>query len=89
MHHDWLLAGAAAHLVLDAFNHIDNVVAKFLSFANDVHIENAGLVFVFLVVDTLDVLAAQNVSVIVDFALLVEVLYQVGFVHLFDVAQQI
>ena len=57
--------------VAEGVDYVDNVVACAFEVGDDVHVVDACLVLVFSVVDVLDVLRAEAVAHVVDFALFV------------------
>ena len=60
-----------AELIAYRIDDIDDIVARFLEIADDIHIVDAGLILVMLVVDVLDIGASENVAHVVDLAFLV------------------
>ena len=77
----------AAEDVFEGVNDVDDVVAGAFDVADEVHVVDAGLVFIAVFVDVVDVAAAQEVSHVVDFAFLVVGGHQVGAVDVFDVVE--
>ncbi len=67
----------ATHLFINTVNHVDDIVAQFLTLAHDVHIEDASLIRLLLLADILNVLGAELIAVVVDLTFLVIAAHQV------------
>ena len=80
-------SGAAAEVGLDGVDDVDDVVAGALEVRDDVHVVDAGLILVDAVVDVLDVLRAERVAHVVDFALLVVGRDERALLHVLEVLE--
>ncbi len=74
-------------MVADGVDDIDYIVAHLFQVVDDIHIVDAGLVFVNLVVYVLDILGSVLVAQVVDFALLVVRAYYIDLANFLYVAE--
>ena len=88
MSHSDFLVVVFAHLVFYGINNIDDTVTGFFKVANDVHIYDTCLVFIYFVVDILDVVCAELSAEVVDFSLFVVRCDNVVFASVFNVFQK-
>ena len=48
------------------FNHIDDIVAQFLTFTHDIHVHSTDGIRILVVVHCIDILIAQLVAIVVN-----------------------